>query len=286
MTTLPHRPEERDATDRQELLGKADVALDRAIVRLLAAQRQDRTGRSERRHRGQLRSLFVLLALAIAALTIFALLVRPAAGAFLALATFTLGLGAGLVSAAAASAVRSGDRGLLLRQVVKRLADVLIASVSVIALAPLLAAVALLLKLEAWSAPVLPHQVRVGLHGRPFTIRRFRTFIVHAEGGQPTRVGEFLQRTGLDELPVLLNVLAGDMSLVGPRPRQPADMIRGVTHVPTLKPGIVSLADVRDARTLEAAEEIDLEYEDNWTLMTDIYVLITALGQAVRTAAR
>ena len=84
---------------------------------------------------------------------------------------------------------------------------------------------------------------------------------------------------------MLLNVLAGDMSLVGPRPRQPADLIRGVTHVPTLKPGIVSLADVRDARTLEAAEEIDLEYEHNWTLMTDIDVLIAALGQAVRPAA-
>ncbi len=112
----------------------------------------------------------------------------------------------------------------------KRTFDLLAAVLGLLLLAPVLAALAAWIRLDS-SGPALFRQERVGRGGRPFRIYKFRTMVVDAPGRGPeitvgrdprvTRAGAFLRRTKLDELPQLLNVLLGDMSLVGPRPEVP-----------------------------------------------------------------
>jgi lipopolysaccharide/colanic/teichoic acid biosynthesis glycosyltransferase len=114
--------------------------------------------------------------------------------------------------------------------VAKRTFDLLAAVLGLLLLAPVLAALAAWIRLDS-SGPALFRQERVGRGGRPFRIYKFRTMVVDAPGRGPeitvgrdprvTRAGAFLRRTKLDELPQLLNVLLGDMSLVGPRPEVP-----------------------------------------------------------------
>jgi lipopolysaccharide/colanic/teichoic acid biosynthesis glycosyltransferase len=138
----------------------------------------------------------------------------------------------------------------------QRLLDLLIALPAAALLAPLLAAIALLVKLDS-PGPALFRQQRVGRFGRLFDILKFRTMVVNAEhvgaqitiGRDPriTRVGHFLRRHKLDELPQLLNILKGDMSLVGPRPEVPryvalynADQRR----ILAIRPGLTSPASI------------------------------------------
>ncbi|MDN4056135.1 sugar transferase [Massilia sp. YIM B02763] len=111
----------------------------------------------------------------------------------------------------------------------KRLFDIVAAGTGLLLLAPLLLALALWIRLDS-PGPALFRQVRVGRHGVPFEILKFRTMVAGAERGPQlttggdariTRVGRFLRRSKLDELPQLLNVLLGSMSLVGPRPEVP-----------------------------------------------------------------
>jgi lipopolysaccharide/colanic/teichoic acid biosynthesis glycosyltransferase len=114
--------------------------------------------------------------------------------------------------------------------VAKRTFDLLAAVLGLLLLAPVLAALAAWIRLDS-SGPALFRQERVGRGGRPFRIYKFRTMVVDAPGRGPeitvgrdprvTRAGAFLRRTKLDELPQLINVLLGDMSLVGPRPEVP-----------------------------------------------------------------
>jgi lipopolysaccharide/colanic/teichoic acid biosynthesis glycosyltransferase len=139
----------------------------------------------------------------------------------------------------------------------KRLFDLLLAGVGVLLLAPLLGLVALAIKLDS-PGPVFFRQVRVGRHGREFRIHKFRTMRTDAEahgaqitvGADPriTRVGHWLRASKIDELPQLLDVLQGTMSLVGPRPEVP----RYVALYPTalretvlsVRPGITDLASI------------------------------------------
>jgi lipopolysaccharide/colanic/teichoic acid biosynthesis glycosyltransferase len=116
------------------------------------------------------------------------------------------------------------------RMATKRLEDVVVAAIGIVILAPVFAAIAIAIRLED-GGPVFYHQVRVGRAGRPFEIDKFRSMIPAPKGagspltiaGDPrvTRVGAFLRRAKLDELPQLFNVLQGEMSLVGPRPETP-----------------------------------------------------------------
>ena len=136
----------------------------------------------------------------------------------------------------------------------KRLFDVVAAGCGLIVLAPVLLAIALWIRLDS-PGPALFRQRRVGRHGRPFDIYKFRTMVAHPDHGRQltvdhdpriTRAGRVLRRAKLDELPQLLNVLAGTMSLVGPRPEVP----RYVDCYPTavrqtvlsVTPGITDLA--------------------------------------------
>jgi lipopolysaccharide/colanic/teichoic acid biosynthesis glycosyltransferase len=158
--------------------------------------------------------------------------------------------------------------------VAKRLFDLLGATLALLLLVPLLLAAALAIKLDS-PGPVFYRQQRVGRHGVPFSIHKFRT-MRHGAGGPPltvgadpriTRVGAFLRRTRIDELPQFIDVLLGHMSLVGPRPEVP----RYVAQYPpdlrdrvlAVRPGITdpaSLAYIDEARLLAAAADPEREY--------------------------
>ena len=188
----------------------------------------------------------------------------------------------------------------------KRLFDLLGASFALLLSMPLLLLVALAIKLDS-SGPVFFRQQRVGRHGIPFRIHKFRTMAAGANGlpltvgADPriTRIGAFLRRTRIDELPQLIDVLQGSMSLVGPRPEVP----RYVAHYPpglreralAVRPGITdpaSLAFIDENELLARAadperEYIDVilpakllraaEYAERATLWSDIGVLLATL---------
>ena len=160
----------------------------------------------------------------------------------------------------------------------KRLFDLLGAAVALLLLSPLLLVVAVLIKLDS-PGPVFFRQERVGRFGRPFRIHKFRTMVVDAPqrglaltvGADPriTRSGRWLRRTRLDELPQLIDVLGGHMSLVGPRPEVP----RYVQHYPpalreralAVRPGITdpsSLDFLDESDLLAAAADPEREYID------------------------
>lgn len=159
----------------------------------------------------------------------------------------------------------------------KRLFDLVVAAVALLLLAPLLAAVALAVKVDS-PGPVFFRQQRVGRHGVPFRIHKFRTMrdgapgLAITVGADPriTRVGRFLRRTRIDELPQLIDVLQGTMSLVGPRPEVPKyvalyeQVAPGVgARALAVRPGItdpVSLAHLDEAEILARAADPEREY--------------------------
>ena len=180
----------------------------------------------------------------------------------------------------------------------KRLIDVVVASVALVVSAPLWLAAALAIRATS-RGPVLYRQVRCGLHGRRFVLRKFRTMVEDADArrdevahlnvmdgpvfkapGDPrvTPVGRLLRRSSLDELPQLLNVLAGEMSLVGPRPPIPEEVEK---YEPwqrrrlAMKPGITCLWQISGRSELDFATwmELDLSYIDHWSLALDLRIL-------------
>jgi exopolysaccharide biosynthesis polyprenyl glycosylphosphotransferase len=201
------------------------------------------------------------------------------------------------------SLVSGPDRALALA--IKRAIDLAGAVVVMVLLSPLLAAVALAVALGD-GGPVFFRQDRVGLHGRLFRVVKFRTMTVDAEArraelaarnvmkgqafkvdGDPrvTRVGRFLRRTSLDELPQVWNVLRGEMSLVGPRPPLPAEVRDyDLWHRRRLsmKPGITGLWQVRGRRDPEFDHwvEADLEYIDRWSLWLDVQIMFRTIPAA------
>jgi lipopolysaccharide/colanic/teichoic acid biosynthesis glycosyltransferase len=172
--------------------------------------------------------------------------------------------------------------------VIRRGIDILVSSVALALTAPVLALAALSIRLES-PGPVLYRQARSGLHGCRFDVLKLRTMIPGAEHvgaglaineGDPriTRVGAFLRRTSLDELPNLLNVLRGEMSLIGPRPTLPVQVAqyterqRGRLEV---KPGITGWAQVNGRASLPWAQriELDLYYIEHRSLALDLRIL-------------
>jgi exopolysaccharide biosynthesis polyprenyl glycosylphosphotransferase len=198
------------------------------------------------------------------------------------------------------SLVNDGQREAAL--ILKRLIDVVGAAVGLVLLSPLLLGAAIALRLRDGS-PVLFRQERVGLHGRPFTMLKFRTMVVDAEDrlaevshmnerngaafkatNDPriTPVGRFLRRTSIDELPQLWNVLAGSMSLVGPRPPLPDEVAEyDVWHRRRLsmKPGITGLwqVEARHEPDFDRWVEHDLIYIDGWSIWLDLKILARTL---------
>ena len=173
----------------------------------------------------------------------------------------------------------------------RRVVDVVVASAALVVLAPVQAAVATAVRLTMGS-PVLFRQARSGLHGREFTILKFRTMTDAAYPDQPDdercpRTGQVLRSTSLDELPQLWNVLRGDMSLIGPRPTLPEQVVhysarqRGRLAV---RPGITGLAQVSGRNSLSWPEriEIDLWYVEHRTLRVDLQVVARTVARLLR----
>ena len=195
---------------------------------------------------------------------------------------------------------------------VKRLVDVVGSATLLVATAPVMLAIACAVRLDS-RGPALFRQVRIGrnrrrpgeivppeilnrrredLFGKPFTIYKFRTMGVTSSpyattpsgGGDPrvTRLGRFLRRSCLDELPQVINVLRGEMSLVGPRPEMPFIVRDYAPHVRRrldVAPGITGLWQIHATRERAIHESIewDLEYIDQWSLGLDMRVLLDTL---------
>lgn len=181
------------------------------------------------------------------------------------------------------------------RSMRKRAFDVIAAVAGLAFLAPLLATIAILVRLDS-PGPSLFRQARTGRGGRPFMIYKFRTMAVMESGADArqavpddpriTRIGRFLRRTSLDELPQLLNVLTGDMSIVGPRPHALAHdahysaLIEGYAERFRTRPGVTGLAQVAGFRGPTATTErmaqriaLDNAYIDGWRFSRDIAIL-------------
>ena len=184
------------------------------------------------------------------------------------------------------------------RRFVKRATDLLLTGVGVLVISPVLAVLALAVKLND-GGPVIFRQTRVGLDGTTFTMLKFRSMHVDAEARlaelrakhpdlgrmfkmeddpRITRVGKFLRRFSLDELPQLFNVLAGSMSLVGPRPPLQSEVDGYEDHARRrllVTPGLTGLWQVsgRSLLSWEETVRLDLRYVENWTLTLDLLIL-------------
>jgi len=198
------------------------------------------------------------------------------------------------------------------RDVAKRAFDVLVCSVALVLVSPLLVALAVAVLLDS-GRPVFFRQTRVGLNGRTFRLLKFRTMVVDAERLAPnvsatddprvTRSGRFLRRWYLDELPQLVNVLKGDMSLVGPRPETPefvALFTPEERRVLSVRAGIAGpstlafmneaelLADADDAvrlyeeQILHERVQADLSYLDRRSMAYDVRLLLAQVFAILR----
>jgi exopolysaccharide biosynthesis polyprenyl glycosylphosphotransferase len=189
-------------------------------------------------------------------------------------------------------------------QVIKRVFDLAISVPVMVLLAPVWLLVALAIRLDS-PGPVFFRQVRSGRHGKPFVFYKFRSMRQDAEAElerlrdlneasgplfkirddpRQTRVGRFLRRTSIDELPQLYNVLLGEMSLVGPRPGLPSEVALyqdWQRRRLDIQPGITGLWQVRGRSDLTFDEMVmlDIYYGENWSLLTDVQILVRTIPQ-------
>jgi exopolysaccharide biosynthesis polyprenyl glycosylphosphotransferase len=192
--------------------------------------------------------------------------------------------------------------------VVKRMFDLVLTLLAMPLIAPLMACIALAIKLDD-GGPVFFVQERVGFHKRRFSMIKFRTMCVDAEkkmkeiehlneaegpifkmknDPRVTRVGHFLRKTSLDEIPQLLNVLRGHMSLIGPRPMSLRDVDlfdRGIQRKRfSVRPGLTCIWQIsgRSDLPFEKWLELDLEYIDNWSLWLDVKILVLTIPAVMK----
>lgn len=185
----------------------------------------------------------------------------------------------------------------------KRTFDVILGSLGLLALAPLFLVIAMAVKLSS-AGPVMFRQERVGKGGKLFVILKFRTMRANDDsdrtwsvGDDPrvTTVGRMLRRTSLDELPQLINVLRGHMSLVGPRPERPFFVSQFQDKIPyylgrhRVLPGITGWAQVHGLRGDTSIQErvaYDNHYIDHRTIWLDLRILARTVGQVVSRSGR
>lgn len=176
----------------------------------------------------------------------------------------------------------------------KRALDLVLGAVAAILAIPVMAVAAIAVR-STMGPPVLFRQERAGLGGRPFRLLKFRTMRParpdeqgpESDDARTTSVGRFLRRTSLDELPSLLNVIVGHMSLVGPRPLPTAYLPR---YSPTqarrheVRPGLTGLAQVEGRNLLSWDERLalDVRYVDEWSLGLDLRILWRTVGVVLR----
>jgi exopolysaccharide biosynthesis polyprenyl glycosylphosphotransferase len=182
--------------------------------------------------------------------------------------------------------------------VVKRAFDLALSTLLLVLLSPVWLLLALAIRVTS-PGPVLYRQERVGKDGHVFTLVKFRSMVADAEAetgpifasrddSRRTPVGRFMRRFSLDELPQLLNIIRGDMSLVGPRPERPYFVERFGAEIPRylerhkVRPGVTGWAQVNDLRggTSIASRTIyDMYYVENWSLSFDIKILLLTIGR-------
>jgi exopolysaccharide biosynthesis polyprenyl glycosylphosphotransferase len=193
------------------------------------------------------------------------------------------------------------------RQVVKELFDRGMAAIALLLLSPLMIAVALVIRLSD-RGPALFTQTRVGRNGQSFRIYKFRTMVVDAEARlaeliptndfdgvlfklrrdpRITAIGARLRKWSVDELPQLINVVKGEMSLVGPRPALPSEAAKYADHVRrrlVVKPGITGMWQVNGRSDLswEDTVRLDLRYVENWSFALDLQILWKTISVIVR----
>ena len=182
----------------------------------------------------------------------------------------------------------AGAQALLSAPVIRRSLDIVVSATALVVLSPLLLAAMIAIRIES-RGDVIYRQLRIGRGGHPFEVLKLRTMVDGAEHigaglainqGDPrvTRVGALLRRTSLDELPNLVNVLRGEMSLIGPRPTLPGQVEqyderqRGRLAI---RPGITGWAQVNGRAALPWAEriELDLYYNEHRSLALDLRIL-------------
>jgi len=193
------------------------------------------------------------------------------------------------------------------RLMIKRIMDVSISLVVLIAFSPLFLVIAFLIKVTS-KGPILYIQQRVGYNGRYFNLLKFRTMIQGAEEMKEslaelnemdgpifkikndprlTKIGRFLRKTSIDEIPQLINVLMGDMSLVGPRPPVPSEVSQYVfldRRRLSMRPGITCLWQAGGRNLIDFNEwmELDRQYIDNWSLWLDVKILAQTVPAVLR----
>jgi exopolysaccharide biosynthesis polyprenyl glycosylphosphotransferase len=187
---------------------------------------------------------------------------------------------------------------------IKKVMDVIISLLVIVAFSPIFLIIALAIKLTS-KGPVIFKQGRVGLRGRPFDLYKFRTMVANAEAikrqledknevdgpvfkikddPRVTKVGKFLRRSGLDELPQLFNVLKGEMSLIGPRPPLQSETLqykRWQLRRLSVKPGLSCFWQIKPERNnirFDKWMELDLAYIDNWSIRLDLMILFKTVG--------
>lgn len=181
---------------------------------------------------------------------------------------------------------------------IKRAFDIVTSAIGLVLLSPLFAVIALQVKCSS-RGPVFYTQRRIGLYGIPFNICKFRTMVDHAENGTPqitqdndpriTKIGKWLRKYRLDELPQLWNILRGDMSIVGPRPERPYFIDQIMASAPyycliyKVRPGLTSWGPIRVGYTdtLEKMIErlhADIVYVENMSLLLDAKILFYTVG--------
>ncbi len=187
---------------------------------------------------------------------------------------------------------------------IKKLMDVLVSLIVIIAFSPVFIIISLFIRLTS-RGPVIFKQARVGLRGRPFYLYKFRTMVANAEDikkqlndknevdgpvfkikddPRVTKVGKFLRKSGLDELPQLFNVLKGEMSLIGPRPPLQSETLqykRWQLRRLSVKPGLSCFWQIKPERNsirFDKWMELDLAYIDNWSIRLDLLILVKTVG--------
>jgi exopolysaccharide biosynthesis polyprenyl glycosylphosphotransferase len=199
----------------------------------------------------------------------------------------------------------------VVQRAVKRTLDVAVAAVLLAAAAPVIAVAAALIKAHD-RGPVLFRQVRIGQYGRPFTVLKLRTMEVDAEARvaelwhrnerrgplfkvsrdpRVTPIGGFLRSTAIDELPQLVNVLAGSMSIVGPRPALPAEAAQfddDLQRRHLVRPGVTGLwqVEANHKASFDEYRRLDLFYVDNWSLGGDLAVIVDTIQAVNRRVLR
>ena len=185
---------------------------------------------------------------------------------------------------------------------VKRCIDFFGSMVGIIILSPIFIFIAIIIKISS-KGPVFFLQERLGKNGKIFKIVKFRTMVVNAEhlgdglkvkeGSDPriTKVGKFLRKTSLDELPQLFNTLCGSMSLVGPRPPATYHPYKGYENYPNwakkrfeMRPGITGLAQatVRNSASWDERIRIDNQYIDEFNVLLDIKILFMTMMRVIK----